>query len=183
MLRWHDHRELLERVAGSVSYRLLGTSWSRPMVNRVWSGNSTVIILSFPFALNKLRRRAVQRMAMLAGVSTLDHRLSNVAGLLDAEEKQLDQSPSAVDRLRVAVGCNPQIHQSLAHAQSLLNLAEDLTLGSISDLLVVGRSRSEDLIAEVQSLGIYVSPAESLAIEAHRAALRADEDMRAPTGI
>jgi hypothetical protein len=132
--------------------------------------------LSFPFVLNKLRRRAVQRMAMLAGVSALDPRLSALTGQLDAEEKVLAQSITAGDRMRACVHLNSQTQRSLTEVHDTLNGRVDLTLAGISDLLVEGRPPSADAIRNAQSSGIYVSPLESLSIDAHRAALRADEN-------
>ena len=143
-------------------------------------------VLSFPMIANRIRRRIVQQLTITGhNDSVCIECLADAQRGLDEEWSQLVETPLAIDRLRIAARYGPKIHAALIAAEELLGGELANGLKAIAALVQERASRELTIIYEMSERSIYLSPLERLAIEAHRHALRADEDpaMNPPRGL
>jgi nucleoside diphosphate kinase len=143
-------------------------------------------VLSFPMAANRLRRRAVQRIAVAGhdDPDCLGHLLA-AQQALDDERRALAELPEAQDRLRVSVLASPAVHDPLVAADARAGTGLGEGLAALASLLQADGPRDPAAVHALADRSLYLSPLEKLAIEAHRHALRADEDpaMDPPPGL
>ncbi|MCC5954303.1 MAG: hypothetical protein JJU45_19615 [Acidimicrobiia bacterium] len=133
--------------------------------------------LSYPMIANRIRTRIVQRLAIAPATFGIDVGVLDTAlGILEAEREAMRQQELHHERLLAAREHDDQL-TSLLLAALGESAGDGLRAGvtALSQLMVPNGDRQVHAIVALADDGIYVSPLERIAIDAHRYAIWADD--------
>lgn len=125
--------------------------------------------LSFPWIANRIRQRIVQRLGALAAsdeeVVTV---LTQVSEELAAQRRSLESASGTRQRMLTAQQSNNRIHTILSYAtahEKYQPMAKGLDM--LSELHCLQGRRDLSAVRSLIDQGIYLSPLEKVAVEAH----------------
>jgi nucleoside diphosphate kinase len=134
--------------------------------------------LSFPMIANRIRSRIVQELAHRANRDLdIGRALLGIRRSLMLEREQLLGCRLSGERLAIAQHWNDKLHEGLIRADGSLRDGLSDALIELRDLLERNRSRRSEAIERLPEAGIYLGRVESMAIDAHRHAMWADDDL------
>lgn len=135
--------------------------------------------VSFPAIANRIRRRVVQRLAVLLGHdATVLRSLFRAQALLDAERGRLAAGTTSRMRLLTAISANSAICAELAAVVTALG-DDVLTRGldALSDLFDLRAPRRPEAVLALAHRGVYIGPLERVIVSCHAHAFRPNAEI------
>lgn len=135
--------------------------------------------VSFPAIANRIRRRVVQRLAvLLAQDDAVLQSLVRAQELLDAERGSLAAGTTSRMRLLTAISVNSAISTELAVAVAALDdevLARGLD--ALSGLFELRAPRRPEAVLALADRGVYIGPLERVIVSCHAHAFRPNAEI------